>query len=441
MAAAIDILHGKVPYRDFWYDKPPLCGLFYLFIGGYAGWPLRILDSAYILVACRLSYLVARHWWESEWEGYIAAFLLAFFTTFYLPSAIIPFAADGLMIVPHLAAIYCARKKLALWAGLWAGIALLVNTKGIFVLLTCAAFLAGQVPGLLFGLALPLVLGLAGALISGAWTGYCEQVWRWGWIYMRTSPVGNPLRTGLARTLNWAGFHAALIAGAAYGLARIKRNDWNQLLLWIGLSFAAVCLGGRFVPRYFLQLLPPLVIAACRGIVLALRPYPRRAPALLAVLLFIPFIRFAPRYASLAFDNLSHREPNWSDVDLDLDSQHAAAKIRPMAHPSDTLFVWGYRPDIYVYTRMTSDGVFWDSQPLTGVPADRHLSATEAIYSGPATANREQLARSNPTWVVDGLSLLNPQLNPSMYPELRPWMARYRLVDRTALCLIYRRID
>ena len=376
----------------------------------------------------------------TNWKDALAALLVAFFTTFYLPSAVIPFAADALMIVPHLAAIYCARRSLPLWAGVWAGIAFLFNTKALFIFATCAIFLISQLPLLLFGFALPLAFGLVAALLSGAWAGYCEQVWSWGFIYAKGSPVLHPLMTGLTRTVNWMGFHVALIAGAVYGWLRATRNDRNQLLVWIAVSFAAVCLGTRFAPHYFLQLLPPLVIAASRGIALALRAYPKRAAALLAALLMVPFIRFGPRYALLAFDNLRHRDPKWSDVSMDLDSQHAAAKIRSLARPGDTLFVWGYRPDLYVYTRMISDSRFWDSQPLTGVPADRHLSATDAIYSGPATANRRELTHSHPVFIVDGLSRFNPKLSPGVFPDLRPWMASYKLVDQTDLSLIYRRI-
>ena len=455
LAAAIHILNGKVPYRDFWYDKPPLCAVFYLFIGGYAGWPLRILDAAYILLACYLAYLLARDWW-GELEGWTAALLLAFFTTFYLPSAVIPLAADGLMIVPHLAAIYCARRKLPVWAGMWSGIALLFNIKALFVLAACALLLAARRQKrspersdgsfhtsalLLFGFALPLAITLIAALLSGAWAGYCEQVWRWGFIYAEGSPVLHPLKTGLTRTGNWIGFHAALFVGAVYGLVRASRNDRTQLLAWMSLSFAAVCLGTRFAPHYFLQLLPPLVIAASGGIVLGLQAYPKRVAALITALLLVPFVRFGPRYALLVIDNLSHRDPNWSDVVMDLDSQHAAAEIRSLAHPGDTLFVWGYRPDLYVYTRMSPNSLFWDSQPLTGVPADRHLSATNAIYSGPATANRQQLARSRPTFIVDGLSRFNPKLSPDVFPVLRPWMASYTLADETKLSLIYRRTE
>src|SRR5579875_638690 len=81
LAAALQILHGRVPYRDFWYDKPPLNAIYYLLIGAYSGWPLRLLDIVFILVACLLAFRLARAWWGDA-EGWLAAVLLAFFTTF-----------------------------------------------------------------------------------------------------------------------------------------------------------------------------------------------------------------------------------------------------------------------------------------------------------------------------------------------------------------------
>jgi hypothetical protein len=39
--------------------------------------------------------------------------------------------------------------------------------------------------------------------------------------------------------------------------------------------------------------------------------------------------------------------------------------------------------------------------------------------------------------VVDSLSVSNPRLAIGSYPELRPWLASYRLVARTRLSLIY----
>jgi hypothetical protein len=440
IAAAIHILHGKAPYKDFWYDKPPLNAAYYLLIAGHWGWPLRLLDAAYVLVACYLAYRLARVWW-SEAEGWTAALLLAFFTTFYLPSAVIPFASDALMIVPHLAAVYCARKRLVIGAGLSTGIAFLVNIKALFLLPVCAAWLWTDLPIVALGFSLPILAGLVWALFAGAWPGYCEQVWRWGLLYAQGSPVVHPVQLAFVRTVDWLGFHAALFIAAAFAFLRISKQDRWYLGTWLALSFTAVCLGTRFAPHYFLQLLPPMVITASRGIVLGIRQHPKSARFVLALVLAVPLVRFGSRYVSLALDNLNHHPPHWSDVVMDLDSQRSAADLAALAHPGDTLFVWGYRPDLYVYTRMISPCRFWDSQPLTGVPADRHLSATETIYSKPAAANRQELTRSRPTFIVDGLGLLNPKLQISVYPELRHWMEQYKLVGRTNLCLIYRRID
>ena len=43
LAAAIQMLHGKMLYRDLWYDKPPLSALVAVLFGAWPGWPLRIV--------------------------------------------------------------------------------------------------------------------------------------------------------------------------------------------------------------------------------------------------------------------------------------------------------------------------------------------------------------------------------------------------------------
>ena len=440
LAAALNLLHGKIPYRDFWYDKPPLSALYYLLIGGYSGWMLRILDVLYVLLACYLIFRLARAWW-GEAEARLAAVFLAFFLAFYLPSSVVAFAPDALMIVPHLAAVYCAFTRRPFLAGVCCAIAFLVNAKALFVAALCGLWLFGGWSSFCAGLALPLIAAASIAILSGAWPGYCEQVWRWGWLYAAESPVLHPVRVGLVRSLDWLGFHSALAAGAIFELSVADRAERWKIGSWLLLSFCAVCLGTRFAPHYFLQLLPSMVIAGSRGVVLAWRRYRVVTAVLLLAALLVPFVRFGPRYALLAYDNLRGHPPQWTDVAMDLDSKDAARRILSSARAGDTLFVWGYRPDLYVYTRLTSDSKFWDSQPLTGVPADRHLHVKNAIYGGPAAANRLQLIKSRPTWLIDGLGLLNPSLKPDIYPELRSWLSHYSLVTQTKLCLIYRRVD
>ena len=73
------------------------------------------------------------------------------------------------------------------------------------------------------------------------------------------------------------------------------------------------------------------------------------------------------------------------DLALWADCREAAAKIRSLAHPA-TRFVWGYRPELNVLAGLRGATRFLDSQPLTGVLADRHLTLAPAdrAVAGPA---------------------------------------------------------
>ncbi|HEX8984672.1 MAG TPA: hypothetical protein VF767_04550, partial [Bryobacteraceae bacterium] len=101
-------------------------------------------------------------------------------------------------------------------------------------------------------------------------------------------------------------------------------------------------------------------------------------------------------------------------------------------------FVWGYRPDIFVYTRLPAATRFLESQPLSGVFADRHLFQTAGVAPAWAAQHRAELARSHPSVVVDGLAAFNPALAITAYPDLRAWLARYKEVGRAGSAIVYR---
>ena len=129
----------------------------------------------------------------------------------------------------------------------------------------------------------------------------------------------------------------------------------------------------------------------------------------------------------------------WRDTAMDRDSRAAAAIVRAAAKPGDTLFVWGYRPEIYVYSHLPAATRFLDSQPLTGVPADRHLTQSTPVETEESRSRRAELAASRPTFVVDGLGEYNRRLALDQFADLRAWMAGYYEVGRSAGSVIYRR--
>jgi hypothetical protein len=431
MAAAMQMKFGKTLYRDVWFDKPPLLASICLAWGVQTGWPLRFAGALYALVACALAYGFARDLWGRR-EAFWAAALLGFFLIFDFPSAVIPLAADLTMLAPHLAAVWLAFRGRAFWSGVLAGVAFLVNTKALFVLAACAVWCLPGLPLLALGFLVPNAIAAVWLASAGAFIPYMNEVWRWGFLYAGSTFLEHPVRDGVIRTAGWLGFHSALILALWNRLPSLSPVRL-KLLAWAALSLASALVGWRFFPRYFFQLLPVLVIAASRGMAAI-----NRRSVLALALLLIPFIRFGPRYVLLARDLVTRQPYYWNDVVMDQDSRAAAELVRHVARAGDTLFVWGFRPDVFVYTGLAAATRFLDSQPLTGVPADRHLTQSAPVAAAFTRPNREELARSRPTFIVDGLSLYNPALAITRYPELHPWLALYKEVARTPTTVIYR---
>ena len=425
-AAGAQMLWGSVLYRDAWFDKPPLLAAVYTLWGASDGWPLRIAGSLHALLVCWLAYRMARSHFDERVARY-AASAMAFFLIFDTPAVVMPLAADLLMVAPHLAAVWFASTRRPLAAGVCAGIAFSINSKGLFVLAACALWDLRALPMLAAGFAIPNALIGAWLVASGAWSSYVEQVWTWGRIYAADTFVENPLAHGLRRSANWIGFHLAIAIPAVIAL-RKERRQW---LAWVLVSIPAVVLGMRFFPRYYFQLLPAFVILGARGLTL-IRPRHALAIAALAV---VPLIRFGPRYVQLA----SHGPAGWSDAAIDQDSREAAAVIRAQSKSGDTLLVWGFRSEMLVYTGLRSGTRFLESQPLTGVAADRHLFNSKVIMPELAERHRRELIAQQPDFIADGLGPMNPALAITSYPDLAEWLLRYEEIARTSKTVIYKR--
>jgi len=434
LAGAVQVLAGRVPYRDFWFDKPPLVLGFYALAGAPSGAPLMVLCAGYLFAACLLARVVARQLW-SDVEGVAAGVLLGFFLIFYHHAAVIPVAVDAAMMVPHLAAVALLLGGWPLLAGVAAGVALFVNVKAVFVLAALLAMRPALRTVVGFGAAVAVGVVLLASL--GALSGYWEQVWVWGFSYAGSSPEDAPMLAGLSRSVNWLGFHVAAVVAVGVCLGKERQRE---MLLWLGLSVVSVCVGMRFQPRYFLQVLPVMAILAARGICTLRGQGNRVGLGVVGLLLLVPVVRFGPRYVMLAQDLIAGRAHSWSDVVLDQDSHHVAEVLQREAKDGDTVLVWGYRPAIYVYARMTSGSRFMDSQPLTGVPAERHFRVSEPVAAGLAAVNRAELVKSRPTFIVDALGFANRKLAITEFGDLGAWLAGYRVTGRTELSVIFTRV-
>ena len=149
-------------------------------------------------------------------------------------------------------------------------------------------------------------------------------------------------------------------------------------------------------------------------------------------LTLIPVARFGPRYVLLL-----RGDREWSDIAMMKDSQLAGSQLRQAAGATKPgLLVWGYRPDIFVYSGFPAATRFLDSQPLNGVIADRHLGDSKVSAPEIAAANRRQIAGQAPAFIVDGLGPYNPDLAIDRYFELKG----YRVLARNPGSIVYERL-
>ena len=414
MAAASELLRGKHLYTDIWFDKPPLYAWFYTLCAGRPGWALRLLDIGFVLACAASVFALARRLWDRA-TGMLGAALSCLALTFWFPSAVIAVAPDLLMIVPHALSVWAVASGRPLLAGALAGMALQCNSKAVIVLAVLLAWNWRQSARVLLGFSAVTALTLALLPVREYW----QQVWWWGSRYSSDTFVQQPVREFVVRTAGWTAFHLAAALGTVFSFWRTR--DW-RMGLWLGLSFISVVAGLRFFPRYYFQLLPVVAVVGARGLMLMA---PRWRLATLTLLL-IPMLRFGPRYVQGA--------TGWSDVAMMEDSR-AASKLLG----DGSLFVWGYRPDIYVFSGQAAGTRYLDSQPLTGVLADRHLVSSEPTFHDLASDNRRALTGTRPDYIVDGLGPLNPSLAIHHYPDLREWLSHYEEVGRTSMSIVLRR--
>ncbi|MFL6215645.1 MAG: ArnT family glycosyltransferase [Blastocatellia bacterium] len=274
------------------------------------------------------------------------------------------------------------------------------------------------------------------------------------------------------------------------------------LLLWFVVSYTGMSVGGRFYGHYFFQVLPALCLIGGRGLtgIFTLRDSGQGNPssersagaaviirkhgwrrALLALLVIgfaVTMVRFHTRTAQLAVDWLRGR-PGQSDGqwfhgrlkdeerqlaatvrNIDMEPAEAARQLdaeamrrggpreRAPVEPSDYLFVWGYRPELYYWSGLLPASKYLSTQPLTGVPADVHYfeSDNPSVLDerDTAAARRElaeELGRTLPEYIVDELGFFNDNLAMPRYSEFDEVLSRYKRIGTVKRFIVYRRRD
>jgi hypothetical protein len=321
-AAAVEMLHGAVPYVDVWDRKPPGHFLLYAGIAAVSGWYVAYQIAATLFVATTALVLFALGLrLGTKWSALIGAVLyVVVVCQFHGQGGQSPvfynlfMAASAALVVASLPR-FDSRKGQAMvaLAMLLAGVAITIKTTTVFEAAFFGLFAAGIQIGRsgLSGtsavrIATWIALGLLPSAAFALWYAL-NGFWDEYWTAMVLSNLRKPVEDNGAsqRLLILALMVLPLAAASVVGLLHMAK----ELRVFCAGWLVASLVGFFSVPAYYLHYALPMLVPLC-AIGATSLAMPRTGTALLGVagmmpLLFVSFFDFAEtRDARAAMDRL-----------------------------------------------------------------------------------------------------------------------------------------
>jgi hypothetical protein len=448
-------LHGEIPYRDVFDQKPP--GIFVIYTAifltmGQSIESIHIGMYVWTLASMLLLYrLVSRR--GGGGAGLVAALALAVTT---IDPSFLGNAANTeiFMILPLIGAMLCLvprEGRPGAWrivlagalgaAAFWIKPPAITNFAflGLWLVYVHLSERPRRSPGRLVADLGFLAAGgaavtapvLAYFWFKGAWGSFVYCVFTYNAIYETQGSPPLQLWPGIF----WKHAVQPMIAPLwpfmllmVVGLVRLVRLEWRDRVLfggWLAFSFAGVCAGGYFRQHYFIQLLPAVAALVGLAVVWLVRWRPGKprqsvkigaAVGLCSVLVLVPVI--VNRDELFAGDPMLIARHNYGFNPFDY-SAAIGREIKRDTSPKDTVLVIGSEPQILFYADRKSATRYILFYPLAAAPYEglqRTLDATE-----------REIEAARPKYIVDvgriGVSFLfSRQTNERFFNNLYRWV-------------------
>jgi hypothetical protein len=471
------ILHGEVPYRDAWDQKPPAIHVSYAAM--LALWPhTSVVAAADLLIAILTAWLLgltARRMSGQDAIGlFTAALYLLLANPAYTRLGGVRIRAQcetfiGLLVAAALAILakrLCQQpsaisRRDALLAGLCIGLACVFKYNAAVYALPVAIALAVAVwreprrdrPSIhrvvaiagwaSIGAALPLLVMIAAFASAGALHDlylatitynlqYSGQTYEGiGDLvrYLVTFPVGHARLDSL-----W------MLGGAATAVLLVAARRRPELAVpaaWVIAACVAIAINGRRgLPQYFVQAWPPLALAAGLAGGLAWRRLPvwGRLALLVAVVAAVPRVtQFDKMIATTvvdarrllgAIDEQTYLgrfgRADSADKYSALAVHALAGVLETDAAPTDTVFVFGFSPGAYVESeRRSASRFFWSRPVIIGFEAGRPGYGVDGLLEDLQREAPRLVALQARDWDPDGPNSLDFFL---AEPRLHSWL-------------------
>ncbi len=396
-----EILAGAAPYVDQWNPKPP--AVFYVYgaamaVLGYTAAALRSIDLLmFPAVGLSLFWLGGRL--ANRRVGLMA---LAIFAAIYFRQSFWTLTQnDGIAILPMVLAAVCAFRALEArrwwWAalsGAWSAVALWFKYPFVFFVLALVIGHALSVRqrsgdnwrGHLWRDALAFVLGglvvglggMAYLASLGAFEAWVESAFvtssytRQGFDDIFTSTVW---RGSLQAWFTWPYLSILIGWPMLRLLVRRRSTGWHTVWLWWLGALAALLVQAKGYDYHYLPMVAPLALLAADAIDRAANwlagrwPALRRWSAAAVVALMFQLILIDVWIPALPYltgddDRMTYYQRFRGGAFVASDSLAVTQYLRERTAPRDSLYIWGFRPEVYYLADLRPPTRFIFQYPL-----------------------------------------------------------------------------
>lgn len=459
-------LAGGVPYRDAIDQRGPVTYALYAAVFAVGGdgnmGAVHFALLVLVFVGCWLTWRLARELAggtapesagtpEAAWKAGLAAVFLALASCTFRPSQLLAFHTEWPIVVFSTLGMLLtwratrpervARVRDLVLAGVAFGLAFLSKQPALFDGLAAGLFLlwllarrpepflpaALRLGGALAGGFLATVALVAGYFAAhGALADFYLYFWsynvehytavvpvaeRWAalnpFTHQRHYLTANPwLFAGVLTTAGlalWGQFRRSPRASEPGGRALV--------LLWFAAAYFGASYSGRNFGHYFIQILVPACLLTADATVTLWRAggrviragFPDRGWLLRGAVLLLGLggLAFSLRTYGGAVSIL--RLGDRAAVDSTF--ERLLTRVRELSRPDETIFVWGYYPEIYLLAPRQPASRYSNTNYLTGMlPWENHapgLDTSEHIVPGAWDILLRELAAARPRLVID----------------------------------------
>ncbi len=430
------ILNGGLPYIDMWDIKPP--AIYYIYAGGISLFgpgaaAIRAIDLAFLPFTLISLYLLGKRLGGTVGAGFLSGIL---FTVFYFTETFASLTqSDSLVTLPMSAAALCvifagdaarASRRALLWsmaAGALCAVTIwFKHYYALFVLAMVIEHLLRRIfdrtenlplvrrfpvkEALAFALgglpvgAMPLLYFLANGV-------FAEMLVVAQGTSQYNAQAAVSFQTFIAQMENYVRFRwwhwgvLLMLAALWFVAPGLRRRQWRIVWLWLLAGLGFVLIQAKGFDTHWIPMLPPLTLLAGGAVdgllrwqvgrisrdqrALTTAAYSLVTLALLLILLKDTWVRAYPLLSGQQDLEAYYADPAHHFQGNDFkpwESQRLIRYLGRRTQPGDSLFVFGFRPEIYYLTGLRPATRFQAQFPLVADwwPPEWRAEAVDALW-------------------------------------------------------------